>query len=84
MNIEDPQWDAYETRFRAISDNLALHKGPVPEIANATIMLCLYGDNGMSVEEEFDTLMQLEARPADIKGLEMLTSYWEDIVLYIV
>ncbi len=83
MNIEDPQWEAYETRFRALAEQVEIHKGPQPELASAEILLFLYGENGLTVEQEFETLTRLEQSLPQLKGAEMLTSYWEDIVLYL-
>lgn len=83
MDIEDSHWDAYEARFRKLAEDIPLHKGPLPELASAHIFLCLYGDNGLSPEKELDILSQLEQQHERVKGVEMLTAYWEDIVLYI-
>jgi len=82
MNIEDPRWEEYENRFRALADTVAVAKGPQPELASAEEMLFLYGENGMSPEQEFDLLEKLERQPDKLKGTTMLTSYWEDVVLY--
>ena len=82
MNIEDPRWDEYETRFRALAETIDLQKGPQLELASAKVMLFLYGENGLTPDQEFDMLARLEQSKEPIKGTEMLTSYWEDIVLY--
>lgn len=83
MNIEDPRWDEYETRFRALAEQVTLQKGPQPELASAELYLCLYGDNAMTPEQEFDALTRLEKEAGHIRGTEMLTAYWEDILLYL-
>lgn len=83
MNIEDPRWEEYERRFRALAEQVELHKGPLPELASSALHLFLYGENAMSVEQEFETLERFEREPQHLKGLEILTSYWEDLVLYL-
>ncbi|WP_373532273.1 hypothetical protein [Vampirovibrio sp.] len=83
MNIEDPRWDEYESRFRALSETVGITKGPQSELASAEMMLFLYGENGLLPEQEFELLTTLESRAADLKGTVMLTAYWEDIVLYL-
>jgi hypothetical protein len=83
MNIEDPRWEEYESRFRALAGQLDLHKGAQPELASSTLHLFLYGDNAMTPEQEFDVLARFERESTNLKGVEILTSYWEDLVLYL-
>ena len=83
MHVEDPRWEEYETRFRALAEAVTLRKGPQADLASAQSYLMLYGENGMTVDEEFELLAQFEQDPAALKGLEMLTGYWEDIALYL-
>lgn len=83
MDIEDPHWEEYETRFMALADRVELHKGPDTDLASADLLLFLYGDNGLQPEEEFRVLEKLEQQPDQLKGLSMTTSYWEDLVLYL-
>lgn len=83
MNIEDSRWEAYERRFRALAEDITLHQGPQPELASSAMLLCLYGDNAMTSDQEFETLAEMEKAKADLKGAAIETSYWEDIVLYL-
>jgi len=83
MNIEDPRWEEYETKFRDLAERVPLQKGPQPELASAKLFLCLYGDNAMSPEQEFDALNRLEKAADSVRGAEILTAYWEDILLYL-
>jgi hypothetical protein len=83
MDIEDPRWDEYETRFRALAETVSVAKGPQPELASAEIMLFLYGENGLAPEQAFEMLAKLEAKAPELKGTTMQTAYWEDIVLYL-
>jgi hypothetical protein len=83
MNIEDPRWEEYETRFRDLAEQVALQKGPQPELASAELHLCLYGENAMTPEQEFETLDRFQQSVDQLKGTEISTSYWEDVVLYL-
>lgn len=83
MHIEDPRWETYEQRFRALAEQIELQKGPQPELASAELHLFLYGENAMTPEQEFEVLERFEREPARLKGTAILTAYWEDIVLYL-
>ncbi|MEM0950944.1 MAG: hypothetical protein AAGI66_02235 [Cyanobacteria bacterium P01_H01_bin.74] len=85
MDIESKDWDAYEAAFMALVESLTLTKGPVPELSSAKIMLCLYGENGMPPEQEFEmlNLLKQEAEKNTLCATQMMTSYWEDIILYV-
>ncbi len=83
MNIEDPRWEEYEARFRDLAEHVELQKGPQPELASAQLHLCLYGDNAMTPEQEFEALAHLQSKADSLKGTEVSTSYWEDLVLYL-
>ncbi len=83
MHVEDPRWDDYENRFRALAGRVTLQKGPQAEAASAELMLCLYGDNGLSSEQEFEVLARLEQAEERLRGTEVVTAYWEDVLLYL-
>jgi hypothetical protein len=83
MNIEDPRWEEYENRFRALAERVDMQKGPQPEVASAQLFLCLYGDNALTPEQEFDVLTRLEKEADHLRGTSILTAYWEDLFLYI-
>lgn len=83
MNVEDPRWDEYEARFRELAARVEMQRGPQPEVASAQLHLCLYGDNAMNPDQEFDALSRFEESLDQLKGTEILTAYWEDLVLYL-
>jgi hypothetical protein len=83
MNIEDPRWEEYETRFRALAEQVKMHKGPQAELASTEHYLFLYGENGLNPEQEFELLSRFEQSPERLRGVEVLTSYWEDMALYL-
>lgn len=83
MDIEDPHWPEYERRFRDLAERADVVKAPRPELASASLYLCLYGDNALPPEEEMRILERLEHTADRLKGTEISTAYWEDIVLYL-
>ena len=83
MNIDDPRWPTYESRFRALAESIELEKGPQPKLASAQAFLFLYGENGLPPEEELSLLERFEQLQDRLRGNEILTSYWEDLVLYL-
>lgn len=82
MDIEDSRWEEYENRFRALAERVELQKGPQKELASAEMLLFLYGENGLSADQEFEMLARLEQAADCLKGATMQTAYWEDIALY--
>ncbi len=83
MDTEDPRWPEYERRFRALAESVHLKKGPQAELGSARAHLFLYGENGLAPEDELATLAVFEQARERLRGLEMVTSYWEDIALYL-
>lgn len=84
MDVENPQFAQYEARFRQLADRVERLKGADPAIASAKYLLCLYGENGLSPEDEFEMLARLEGYADDgLKCAEVETYYWEDLVLYV-
>lgn len=83
MDTEDPRWEEYESRFRTLAEGVNIQKGPQAELGSAQAHLFLYGENGLSPEDEMATLDRFERERERLKGLEIMTSYWEDMALYI-
>jgi hypothetical protein len=84
MDIEDPRFEAYEKRFRELADQAELVKVAQPSLNRAQYYLCLYGENGLTPEEEFEFLdkMGLEAGK-NLKRIEVESDIWQDIVLFV-
>jgi hypothetical protein len=82
MDVQDPLWDRYEQRFMALANTVELSKGPLPLVSSARLMLCLYGENGLTPDQEFALLDTLEANQKTLQGTTMTTAYWEDIILF--
>jgi hypothetical protein len=84
MDIEDPRFEDYETRFRALAERAEKVLVPKPSLNATRYYLCLYGENGLSPEEEFEFLERMESEPPEnLKRLEVETDYWQDTVLFV-
>ena len=83
MHTEDTRWEEYEKRFRALVERVPMYKGAHAELASSPLILCLYGENGVEPDKEFEMLTQLELAADDVEVVEMTTAYWEDLVLYL-
>jgi len=84
MDVNDPRFEAYQSRFEEIAQRVEGLKGPQPDISAARIRLCLYGENLMSPQEEFETLEMLCAKvESGLKKATIQTGYWEDVILYL-
>lgn len=82
MDIESPQWDAWEAAFRALAEK-ARESQAKTAIKGAKQYVCLYGDNGLSEEEEFATLVEMAEKADQLLRVEVDTDYWQDTVLFI-
>lgn len=84
MDIESPYWETWEAEFIALAEEAE----PVPVVRRDSIKgarhyLCLYGDNGLSAEEELEELAIMRREKDHLKKVEVETSYWQDVVLFI-
>ncbi|MBY0450330.1 MAG: hypothetical protein K2X01_06880 [Cyanobacteria bacterium] len=84
MNTEHPDWDTFYTRFQSLIEH-ATRVDKAPPLDRCRLYLCLYGENGLSPEEEFSFLDLLAQAGKDglLKRVEIETSYWQDVVLFI-
>lgn len=84
MDIEAPEFEAYETRFQALAETLEEHDGPNSVLSSAPLFLCLYGENGFDEpKDELALLEQLENTPPEqLRKIEIERDYWQDIVIF--
>lgn len=83
MNVESPQFEAYDARFRTLAEKVELVSVAKPSLNSCQLFLFLYGENGLSEEAEFEALAKLESvNPEDLRRLEVDTDYWQDIVIF--
>lgn len=84
MDIENPRFADYQKRFEEVAELAERIPGPAPEIASARYFLCLYGENGLTPDEEFALLDAMENFIGEgLKRVDMNTNYWEEIVLFV-
>jgi hypothetical protein len=85
MDVNDPRFETYEQRFRALADAATLVKVAEPSLNATRCYLFLYGENGLTPEEEFEVLDKLASEPPEqLKRLEVDTDYWQDIALFVI
>ncbi len=85
MDINDPRWEEYDARFREVAEKAEEVEGPQSSAASAQYILFLYGENGLTPEEEFEMLARLEEAGCEnrLKKFEVDTTIWQDTVLYV-
>jgi hypothetical protein len=86
MDVNDPQWEAYEAAIQALIPQSELVKRAEPALDTCRYYLCLYGENGLTPEVEFAILSQmtdaLRNGTGRLKRLEVETSIWQDVLLF--
>ena len=82
MDTESEQWPEWESRFTALADAVQATENRAL-LAEAESLLCFYGENGLTPEEEFAELTRLVSEQASLRKILVETSYWQDIVLFI-
>jgi hypothetical protein len=84
MDTNHAEFEAFEARFLALAEGAERVEGEAkPALDKTQAFLCLYGDNGLSVEEEFAILSQFEANLEALEKIEVETGYWQDTVLFL-
>lgn len=84
MDINHPQWEDYQQRFEALAEKACQVPKENSELPQAERFLCLYGENGLSPEDEFAMLDRLDALPeGQLKKIEVDTPIWQDTVLFV-
>ncbi|MBK8191273.1 MAG: hypothetical protein IPK79_12585 [Vampirovibrionales bacterium] len=85
MTPDHPRWPEYEARFRELAflaDETSL--ADAPAMNECRYYLCLYGENGLSVDEEFAFLDAMESFAGkSLCKRSIQTGYWEDILLFV-
>jgi len=83
MDTNNPRFQEFQTRFEELAF-LADEVVQPPSIGDCRHYLCLYGENGLTVEEEFHLLTQLESFIGDtLQKVVVETPYWQDTVLFV-
>lgn len=85
MDVNDSRWDEYEVAFTAVANQATpWAEATKPDLASLPLYLCLYGDNGMSADEEFATLAVLQSAldTHTLYCLEVEADYWYERILF--
>jgi hypothetical protein len=83
MDVNAPEWEAYEAQFRLLAEKAEHVAIAKPALDKCRYYLCLYGENGLSAEEEFAFLERMTSEVENLKRLEVEADYWEEIVLFL-
>lgn len=86
MDVNDPQFEAFEIRFRELAERAEQVKSAQPSLNATQYYLFLYGENGLTPEEEFQFLDKMEAAlqaGSPLKRMEIEIDYFQDTVLFV-
>lgn len=84
VDVNHPRFEEYDHRFRALAEQAELVERANPSLNACRYYICLYGENGLSPEEEFAFLEELNSFVGkDLKRIEVDMDLWQDIVLFV-
>jgi len=89
MDVNHERFAEYETAFNELAE-LAdeWEENDPPQLNSAQLFICLYGENGLPVDEEFAMLEKLKAHGdneiSPLRRLDMEADYYQDIILFVV
>ena len=87
MDVNHERFGEYETAFNALAEEATAWEGDKPALDSMSIYLCLYGDNGLSVEDEFALLEQLNVKQSEhidtLWRIDIEADYYQDIILFV-
>jgi len=81
MDLESPHWDEWETQFNQLADQAQVAENK-SELASAKMHLILFGNNGLTEEEELAELKNFATMPDQLKKVVVETDYWQNIYLF--
>jgi hypothetical protein len=80
----------YEADFQAFAEEVEAWEEPAKPVLTAMpLFLCLYGENGLTPEQEFETLETIKTifqqTPEKVKKLdiEATNHYWQETILFV-
>ena len=83
MDVNDPRFPEYKEKFEELAYLADQVEKPEPPLDQCRYYLCLYGENGLKPEEEFDFLDKMEDHIGDLKKVVVETGYWIDTILFV-
>jgi hypothetical protein len=86
MDVNDPLWSEYETQLLALAEQATPWEADAkPVLGGMAAYLCLYGDNGLSPQEEMAQLTAFAQRVQQGLALQCFAldaDYWQEVVLF--
>ena len=87
MDVNHERFGEYETAFNALAEDATPWEGDKPALDSMALYLCLYGDNGLAVDDEFTLLETLKTRSAEqteaLWRIDIEADYYQDIILFV-
>lgn len=90
MDFNLPCFAEYESAFQALAEAVNTWEAESKPVLTAmNSFLCLYGDNGMTPDAEFELLAEIETTfkqtPEKVFKLEIdvATHYWQETILFV-
>ena len=87
MDVNHKRFDEYENAFNALAETATPWEGDKPALDSMAVYLCLYGDNGLTVDDEFallDTLKNRRVENTDaLWRIDIEADYYQDIILFV-
>lgn len=82
MNVEDERFEEWEAAFNEIAEGVP-EVPASPQLSEAKYLLCLYGENGFTPDEEFAELDYLRQHHGELKKVLVDRDYWQDVILFL-
>jgi hypothetical protein len=85
MDVTSSQFEQYEAEFNLVAERAKDWEAPSrPVLDDCPMYLCLYGENGLSPEEEFSFLHTFKMMEAETYyKLEIEADYYQDTILFV-
>ncbi len=87
MDVNHERFGEYESAFNALAETATPWEGDKPALDRMAVYLCLYGENGLAVDDEFTLLETLKTRTAEnadaLWRIDIEADYYQDIILFV-
>jgi hypothetical protein len=88
MDVNHERFNDYESQFMALAEEADnWESDEKPALDSMAMYLCLYGENGFSVEEEFEMLEALKHHAQNPESpllrIDIEADYYQDVILFV-
>ena len=88
MDVNHERFTDYESQFMALAEEATFWEADEkPALDRMAMYLCLYGENGFSVEEEFEMLEALKRHAhhpdSPLLRIDIEADYYQDLILFV-